>query len=288
MFSPVPSKLNTADEGEGELMGREIHGVSLIILLMPFFSFYAGESHDPVAFARTHLIDEHNHINRVLFSPDDSAIIEQTIIGLIRTSQEIKGALYLLTYQPFIKEFIAAKKRGAKIELVFDKSALASKFIYDLPYAGIPLLMYDPADSTRNFQALMHLKTVIFYGAFSGARNIVAFGSMNWSGNGLKRNSDHINFSDDSHLVAKFDNTISGLLKRAKAQVNPVSKKDQVLQKFVKDSFVNKHRKVVIDKPQSGKKKSSPKKINILAKQPKVIPVVVRTLCTMRRVVKIR
>ena len=268
-------------------MGREIHGVSLIILLMPFFSFYAGETQDPIEVARTHLINKNNKVDKLFFSPEDSKVIEQIIIGLIRSSKEIKGALYLLTYQPFIKEFIEAKKRGVKIKLVFDKSALTSKSIYALPGEGIPLLIYHP-DAIRNFQALMHLKTVIFYGAFSGARDIVAFGSMNWSGNGLNRNSDQITFRDDSEIVQSCTDKISTLLEKAHDQVNPVPKKETPLERVVADSFVNEHRKIVINRDSQACKKKKNHKKKFVATQPARVSVLVKTFDTVRRIVKVR
>jgi len=217
-------------------MERGTGGVSFLLVLTPFLFLnstilFGAEWVDPVAIAEQVLIDEDDSVNCVKFCPDKSGEIEQTLIGLIRDSERIQGALYLLSKRSLIDELVAAHKRGIPVDLVFDPSALSAKAIYALPKAGIPLQICVADDFTaKRFAALMHLKCLIFTGALE--RTIVASGSMNFTNNGLGKNQDQITFTDNPAIVEEYSGRVEQLLASSEVQVQSgVKRKPKKLKK---------------------------------------------------------
>ena len=125
-------------------------------------------------------------------------------------------------YNSIIEELIKAKRRGAEVNLIFDPGALSYAHIYTLADAGIPLKIWNEAKTQKGFSALMHLKSLIFWGAFSEERVIVASGSMNLTNNGLTRNHEQFTFCDNKEIVRDYDKHICALLENSRLQIQPV------------------------------------------------------------------
>lgn len=236
-------------------MERGTSGVSFLLVLTPFLFLnstilFGTEQINPVAIAQKTLINSKGVIDCVKFCPDKTGEIEQTIIGLIRSSKKIEGALYLLSKRTIIDELIAAHQRGAKVDLVFDPSALTTQALFKLPKSGIPLKIYVAGDfSATKFASLMHLKSLIFTNAF-GRKNVVASGSMNLTNNGLGKNQDQISFRDDPTIFSEHHKKIDDLLQCSKIQVQ-VPPSRQVIKQNTQNRSVKKKKK---QKNKSGKR----------------------------------
>lgn len=207
-------------------MGRGMYGVSLYFLLTPFLFFlssiFSSVKEDPIVTARNTLVSN-NTVHTVLFCPDEGKLIETMLIGLIRSSTKISGALYLLTQKNIIQELSDAKRRGAEVNLIFDPGAFSYQQIYTLVDAGIPLKVWNEQQVQKGFAALMHLKALIFCGAFSEDRTIVASGSMNLTQNGFFKNYDQVTFCDNQHIVSKYKMHIATLLENSRVQMQPIN-----------------------------------------------------------------
>ena len=186
------------------------------------FSLHATD--DPyIKAAQTHLIKKDKTVDALFSSPQDKGKEkdkENIIIGLIRSSKRIIGALYLITYQPFIDEFIAAYKRGTNISFLIDSAAIKNKYVKQLVNAGIPVKVHTP----EKYGALMHLKCLCFQKALNTDLTIIASGSMNYTNNGISANSDCINFRSNPTHTKIYLQKLSELYSQATVQLNTETK----------------------------------------------------------------
>ncbi len=163
---------------------------------------------DCIIIAARALVAPNGRVDTVLFCPQDGQLVEDILIGLIRSSKKITGALFRLSEKNIIDELLAAHKRGIPIQIVFDSGALSagSASLSSLAQAGVSLFLFDSkkeAPKINRYETLMHHKFLVFQGTLGG-RNIVAFGSMNVTQSGLGKNSENFAFRDEPTIVKKF------------------------------------------------------------------------------------
>ena len=118
---------------------------------------------------------------KVFFTPGTDC--EQNIIKEINKAKTIDIAVYSISNQNIVDSIITAKKNGAKIRIITDRTQAKGKgsLTDTLRNAGIPVL-------TNKGHKIEHNKFAVF------DNNYIVSGSYNWTTNATKYNSENCNF----------------------------------------------------------------------------------------------
>ena len=158
------------------------------------------------------------NIDIILFAPDNGRLYKMLIRGLIQTTSSdgsIQVAAFRFTDKEVKSDLIDAHNRGVKVEIVFDPGAMTSTFYslaFSLCESGIAVYQYIPVGliplSQRinelqriSYQAIMHHKTMLFKKTFGG-KDIVVFGSLNFTTAGFYGNEELVQVRNKSEIVA--------------------------------------------------------------------------------------
>ncbi len=166
-------------------------------------------------------------IDLIFFAPDSGKIYKQIIQGLIRATDvtgSIKVAAFRFTEKDVTQDLIDAHKRGVPIEMVFDHGAVIATMassVFTFCQAGIPVYQHIPVNlippSARSqehmqeeeglvrgsYPTIMHQKTMIFTNT-CGGKNIVVFGSLNFTTAGFYGNEEAAQVRNKPELVRAF------------------------------------------------------------------------------------
>jgi phosphatidylserine/phosphatidylglycerophosphate/cardiolipin synthase-like enzyme len=174
-------------------------------------------------------------IDLVLFAPDEGRIYKSILRGLIQaTAPEgtIKVAAFRFTEKEIAADLIEAHNRGVSVEIVFDPGAVTATFYslaFTLSEAGIAVFQYQPVGLTpvsqRNgedgevvqriaYPTIMHQKTMIFKNT-CGGKNIVAFGSLNFTTAGCYGNEEAVQVRNKPEVINAFAAHFEKLKKRS-------------------------------------------------------------------------
>ena len=172
-------------------------------------------------------------IDVVLFAPDEGRIYKNILRGLIQgTASEgsIKVAAFRFTEKEIAADLMEAHNRGVSVEIVFDPGAVTSTFYslaFTLSEAGISVYQYQPVGLTpvsqRNgeeyemriaYPTIMHQKTMVFKNT-CGGKNIVAFGSLNFTTAGCYGNEEAVQVRNKPEIVQAFAEHFEKLKKRS-------------------------------------------------------------------------
>lgn len=178
----------------------------------------------PVAYAQKLLSRPDGRIKKVLFSPDDNA--EFVLRGLFQEAhRSIKIAAFALTSKVIADEIIAARKRGVHVEIVADGEASDNEYskIGLLKKERIPIYLFRPKKTTRDWRALMHNKFIIFEYTI-GARPLIWTGSFNFTRSANERNQENVIILDDAEIVASYKNHYEELKNRCRQPASRDSK----------------------------------------------------------------
>jgi phosphatidylserine/phosphatidylglycerophosphate/cardiolipin synthase-like enzyme len=144
----------------------------------------------------------------------------------------IKVAAFRFTEKDIAADLIEAHNRGVSIEIVFDPGAVTSTFYslaFTLSEAGIAVFQYQPVGLTPVSQrdgqegevvqriaypTIMHQKTMVFKNTLGG-KNIVAFGSLNFTTAGCYGNEEAVQVRNKPELVRAFAAHFEKLKKRS-------------------------------------------------------------------------
>ncbi len=172
-------------------------------------------------------------IDIVLFAPDEGRIYKNILRGLIQATSSkgsIKVAAFRFTEKEIAADLMEAHNRGVSVEIVFDPGAVTSTFYslaFTLSEAGIAVFQYQPVGLTpvsqRNgeeyemriaYPTIMHQKTMIFKNT-CGGKNIVAFGSLNFTTAGCYGNEEAVQVRNKPEIVDAFAAHFEKLKKRS-------------------------------------------------------------------------
>ncbi len=194
----------------------------------------------PQEIVQQYCMPENDDIDIVLFAPDEGRVYKNILRGLIQvTASEgsIKVAAFRFTEKDIAADLIEAHNRGVSVEIVFDPGAVTSTFYslaFTLSEAGIAVFQYQPVGLTplsqRNgeegeivqriaYPTIMHQKTMIFKNTLNG-KNIVAFGSLNFTTAGCYGNEEAVQVRNKPEVVDAFANHFEKLKKRS-YQITP-------------------------------------------------------------------
>lgn len=164
------------------------------------------------------LSPRNNSIEKTLFVPDDPVL--DVLLDLIRHEKScIFISLFRLSNKKIAEELITAHKRGVKIYLIIDCTALGDKSekISLLQSAGIKhIYIY------KHPSASMHHKCFLFFKNIKG-KKIVWSGSANATVQGITKNEEYVRVSDNKLLFTQFENKLKqliGLHKPNDVQIN--------------------------------------------------------------------
>ena len=129
---------------------------------------------------------EHIHVltgGEVYFTPGTQC--EDRIVENINKAQTIDIAVYSITNKKITSALLSAKKRGARIRVVTDRTMAGNKYSKDevLLKAGIPL-------RKNKKHKIEHNKFAVFDGSH------IVTGSYNWTDAATKNNSENCVFLD--------------------------------------------------------------------------------------------
>ena len=129
---------------------------------------------------------EHIHVltgGEVYFTPGTQC--EDRIVENINKAQTIDIAVYSITNKKITSALLSAKKRGARIRVVTDRTMAGNKYSKDevLLKAGIPL-------RKNKKHKIEHNKFAVFDGSH------IVTGSYNWTDAATKSNSENCVFLD--------------------------------------------------------------------------------------------
>ena len=118
---------------------------------------------------------------KVFFSPGTDC--EENIIKEIKKAKNIDIAVYSISNQNIVNSIISAKKKGAKIRVITDRTQAKVKgsLIDTIRSAGIPVL-------TNKGHKIEHNKFAVFDDKY------IVSGSYNWATNATMYNSENCNF----------------------------------------------------------------------------------------------
>ena len=215
-----------------------------IILLMCCIALLQAKKEDKITIPKQmpeetvqhYCMPDDGVIDVVLFAPDDGRVYKNILRGLIQaTSPEgsIKVAAFRFTEKEIGADLIDAHNRGVSVEIVFDPGAVTSTFYslaFTLSEAGIAVFQYQPVGLTpmsqRNgeeegevfqrisYPTIMHQKTMIFRNT-CGGKNIVAFGSFNFTTAATYGNEEAVQVRNKPEVVDAFANHFEKLKKRS-------------------------------------------------------------------------
>ena len=166
-------------------------------------------------------------IDLIFFAPDAGKLYKHIIQGLIRATDvtgSIKVAAFRFTEKEVAQDLIDAHNRGVSIEMVFDHGAVISTMasaVFPFCQAGIPVYQHIPVNlippSQRiaeyvqeeeglvrgSYPTIMHQKTMIFTNT-CGGKNIVVFGSLNFTTAGFYGNEEAVQVRNKPEIVTAF------------------------------------------------------------------------------------
>ena len=139
---------------------------------------------------------------KIFFSP--KGLIAEEIIKRIDNAQEyIDIAIYSFTHEPIVKAIIRAKKRGAKIRILMDKSQSKGK------YSKYKFLLDNALAVTKDRRAgIMHNKIAII------DRKVLFTGSYNWSKSAEETNQENLlEFIGEEEIIGIYQERLDYLWK---------------------------------------------------------------------------
>lgn len=157
-----------------------------------------------------------------LFAPRDN--IRQVIISLINNEQkQIKIAAYSFTDNFIGTALVQAIKRGVKVEIVVDGSALYNNRSIALNkiHEHIPLMVYHPSND-----GLMHDKFILFATAHNGQPTMIT-GSYNFTYSAQQKNRENILIVSNSSIIEQYDEEFE-VLKNASFPLLPKRKRHKL------------------------------------------------------------
>lgn len=170
----------------------------------------------------------------VYFSPTDDP--RSKLINLInKTSYRIQAAVYMITDKAITQSLVDAKKRGVQIEIVTDKSSLASLGgkIEILKDSGIKIFVFSH-HSTSLISPLMHNKFAIFEFEEKGEKWVWT-GSYNWTVIASRMNKENVIVTNNKKIYMKYKDQFEEL---KKVCVLKVAKPDKAVTKTYDNSDV--------------------------------------------------
>jgi len=196
--------------------------LSTLLLGSYFFLVFTKTNYDQLEckkYARHRLVKPGNKVEGVFFVPDDP--VKKILLGLIYSEQwSIKAALYQLTDPDLFDALVDAHRRGVKIEIITDKSCLASKHekITELRRYDIPVYVYG-----EKFYSIMHNKFWVF-GKNLCNKRIIWSGSANATMSGTTRNEENVLVDDRLDMVKLYDEKFDRLKKKIAPLVKPTGR----------------------------------------------------------------
>lgn len=198
--------------------------LSVFLLGSYFFLVSTKTNYDQLEckkYAKHRLVKSGNKVEGVFFVPDDP--VKKILLGLIYTERwYIKAAVYQLTDPDLFDALIDAHRRGVKIEIITDKSCLASKHekISELRSYEIPVYVYG-----EKFYSIMHNKFWVF-GKNLCNKKIIWSGSANATISGTTRNEENVLVDDRADVVKLYDDKFDRLKKKISIMAKPSGKKN--------------------------------------------------------------
>ncbi|MCB9492817.1 MAG: DUF1669 domain-containing protein [Epsilonproteobacteria bacterium] len=159
-----------------------------------------GRSHPPIHQYKHQLYKPHSQSvhTKVYFSPDRDEKHFKAIKHCIDNStSSIKAALFIITDEPITQALCDAQKRGAKVELIVDKSSVkhSRPMLSTLKNSGVDVSLYDNIALNKAF---MHHKFAVF------DDKTVVSGSANWTHRARKENEENVIISKGKRLCQQF------------------------------------------------------------------------------------
>ncbi len=122
-------------------------------------------------------------LDKLYFFPKDAKEARRSIEKLIKNSKEsIDIAIYNFGDKKLAKLLDKAKKRGLDIDIFYDKKTVDFKYI-----------------KAKKVDKKLHTKLAIF------DKNIVIFGSPNWTKKSFKENYEVLYITDNNKIVSQFN-----------------------------------------------------------------------------------
>ncbi|MEX0940238.1 MAG: phospholipase D-like domain-containing protein [Candidatus Babeliales bacterium] len=174
----------------------------LTILLFPI-CFFRLVSIDYIEFARQSIFTN-GRILSVFFVPDDK--VKNILLGLINNEKKyIFTAQYRLNDKDVVQALIEAHKRGVRLYIIVDSSALEDRFhkVKIVHAEGIPVHVYTG-------YTIMHNKFFIFGQNFEH-KAITWTGSANVTYAGLARNQENVFITESQFVIEKYKNKFTTL-----------------------------------------------------------------------------
>ncbi len=197
--------------------------LSVLLLGSYFFLVSTKTNYDQLdckKYAKQRLVKPGNKVEGVLFVPDDP--VKKVLLGLIYSERwYIKAAVYQLTDPDLFDALIDAHRRGVKIEIITDKSCLASKHekITELRSYDIPVYVYG-----EKYYSIMHNKFWVF-GQNLCNKKIIWSGSANATISGTTRNEENVLIDDRYDVVKLYDEKFDRLKKKIALMAKPKDRK---------------------------------------------------------------
>lgn len=151
-------------------------------------------------------------ITHAFFSPHDE--IKHILIDLIEhEATRIAIAIFAFTDGDIAQALINAHKRGVKVEVVVDGSAMKDRFskVPLLQEAGVPVFVYT-STSAGLISDIMHNKFALFVNNYQ-SRPLIWTGSFNFTKSAHVRNRENVTVTDDARLVKKYQKEFERLKK---------------------------------------------------------------------------
>lgn len=154
-------------------------------------------------------------VRQVFFAPD--ANVQKALMHLIDTEKKkITIAMYTFTDADVAKALIRASERGVTVEVLIDGSCLQERYnkIGMMRDKKVRIYVYDLLKQPAGKQGIMHNKFVIFSRNLLD-RSVVWTGSYNFTRSAYQRNQENAVVSDESWLVARYEQQFEKLKKQA-------------------------------------------------------------------------
>jgi phosphatidylserine/phosphatidylglycerophosphate/cardiolipin synthase-like enzyme len=176
------------------------------------YVLYKSENYE--TYLTSILLDEHNHIHKAFFSPDDD--VKEILVGLINMEKKhIRCAIYMLTEKEIAQAFINAHKRGVILEFVVDRAYASDKFskVSQLANNQLSVWVYQTSVDETN-GSIMHDKFCIFEENIAH-KSILWTGSYNFTRRASSSNQENVVVLDDHELIERFKAQFEILKKRS-------------------------------------------------------------------------
>lgn len=129
--------------------------------------------------------------DNVYFLPQQSKQAKNDIASLINNAQSsIDIAMYNFSYKKFVKLLKKAKKRGVKVNVIYEKSDISLKNLGAVQHKD---------------KQKLHTKLAIF------DNQTVVFGSTNWTKKSFNENLEFIYVTHNPQTVQKFQTFFQGV-----------------------------------------------------------------------------